>query len=498
MGKIMTKQYRNKYVISPEEIEGTSDDANNYEIIHVVQCNTSEDDMPFDVEHQRRGLAGETRDSRSMMPQRNQQRQDSSSNHQDPPGLPPTLVSVPADRSRRRSDSESSNDQEKTNSTPSKDISKEEDYDALEKEKDIQIFAHSRLWTSLAILCSWVGFTLALLARNSTKFVSIEIPMYFDPNYNTVNTIGMVNLELCYNSTFIPGFEGCIIDRLGSEEVDDIKYQLARSFSSLVVWLGGFAAVMITSSIFWYSINLRPLGFCFLISYFLESFSFIFLDSEVCKNHGCSVDSGGYLAIAASAFWMLASVSASRMDAFKFQQSARKKRHHFRMLRRKLLMEQLRETSNITDGTNVSLTDSDSWENASSDNSSDTSSEPEVFNRTLVSSFATSTDAVETTFVGFDSHGSDIEQGIHDTTSPDETSEQTMATKFYSQRKQSKRAKRVQLMEDDDDDERPKNGRSQCKSRVQVFDQGVPKSPEAGSARTVDLYRMKRIRYVTC
>mmetsp|Transcript_16382 Transcript_16382/g.40012 ORF Transcript_16382/g.40012 Transcript_16382/m.40012 type:complete len:487 (+) Transcript_16382:73-1533(+) len=486
----MTKQYRNKYVISPEN-QGTPEDS-NYEIIHVVQCSSSAEDMPFDVERQRQknSVEAETGDSLSMIPQRNQPQDPSPQiadhHHQDPPGLPPpTSVSTP-DKSKRRSGIETSNDQETENHTPSKDISED---DAFEKEKDIQIFAHSRLWTSLAILCSWIGFTLALLARNSTEFVSIEIPMYFDPNYNTVTTIGMVNLELCYNTTFIPGYEGCIIDRLGSEEVSDIKYQLARSFSTLVVWLGGFAAVMITSSIFWYSINLRPLGFCFLISYFLESFSFIFLDSEVCRNHGCSVDTGGYLAIVASGFWMLASVSASRMDAFKYQKAARKKRQHMRMLRRKALLEQMRETSNITESTNISLTDSDSWENSSNDTSSD-DSEPEVFNRTLVSSFPASTDAVETTFVGFESHDSDIEQGRQRT--PEEPPAQT--TRHLARK--SKSSRRVQLMDDEGFASTPKTS-SKTKSRAGENDR-VPKSPLAGSAKTIERFRVKLVRHQTC
>ena len=101
----MTRQYRNKYVISPGN-EGTSD-ASNVEIIHVIQCNSSSDDLPFDVERQANECAqDEDGDASSTMPRQSQPQApttDTENGHPDPPGTEyPTTVTVP-DRKKRLS-----------------------------------------------------------------------------------------------------------------------------------------------------------------------------------------------------------------------------------------------------------------------------------------------------------------------------------------------------------------------------------------------------------
>lgn len=186
-------------------------------------------------------------------------------------------------------------------------------------EGHFQLFAHDKLWTLFGLLSSWLGFVFSHLARDSSSFVTLQIPLYIDPAFNVVTSIGMTKLTLCFNDTFIEK-SGCIIDDLDSSEIDDNTFQLARSFAFLSLILGGFMSVMLSISVVWYSINLKPIGLGYLCAYFFQSFSFLFFDTSLCSSHGCNISNGGYFAIAASILWILACIAASRMDAIKYGQ----------------------------------------------------------------------------------------------------------------------------------------------------------------------------------
>ena len=197
----------------------------------------------------------------------------------------------------------------------------------------IKFLAHGSIWTCLGIFFSWTGFVLAYLARSSTEFVVVDPPIYFDPNFETVSAVGMINLRLCFNESYI-GRSGCTTHELSSEDVDDLMFQLSRSVAFLAVLFGGIMSAFLTTTIFWQSINLRPIGGGFMIAYLFQSFAFLFFDANLCDEHKCRVGSGAFCGILATIMWVFACVATSRMDSFKYRQIRRLRRKRARALRR--------------------------------------------------------------------------------------------------------------------------------------------------------------------
>ncbi|KAL3909952.1 MAG: hypothetical protein SGILL_007883, partial [Bacillariaceae sp.] len=197
---------------------------------------------------------------------------------------------------------------------------------ADQQQPHFQFMSHGKFWTLLGIVVSWTGFALAHQAWVSTEFVSLEKGMYVDPTFEEVTEIGMIHLRLCYNETFVvenidASLPGCTIHDLTAGEIDDTMFQTARSMAFLAVLLGGFVSVFMTTSVVWHSINLRPIGFGYLIAYFLQSFTFLFFDADLCTEHKCSLAQGGIFSAVASLCWILACIAAARMDSHKFQKN---------------------------------------------------------------------------------------------------------------------------------------------------------------------------------
>ena len=207
----------------------------------------------------------------------------------------------------------------------------------LLKESHFQWFAHGYFWTIVGILFSWTGFALAMLARRSNTFVTLETPMYIDPVFDTVEHVGLVNLQLCFNETYVddPALTGCTTHRLDSTDINDSMFQISRILVSLVILLGGFMSAFLTTTLLWSSINLRPIGIGYLFSYFLQSFTFLFFDTNLCAQYTCHVSTGCYYSILASICWIVACVAASRMDVYKLDQQEMKQAM-LRRLRRKI------------------------------------------------------------------------------------------------------------------------------------------------------------------
>jgi hypothetical protein len=322
---------------------------------------------------------------------------------QDPPGLLPSNSCSSSDgkKATRLSETDSSSDSSMEEMEKGKNGLPEKEE---KPENHLKLFAHDRLWTGLGLFSTWMGFMFAYLARSSTEFVTLEVPVYVDPIFDKVSSVGMINLQLCFNETFAPTAQGCITDQLGSDEVEDVIFQVARSFAFLAVLLGGFMSVMLTSAVVWYSINLRPIGLGYLFAYFLQSFTFLFFDTKLCSAHGCNISSGGYQCIAASIFWIIACIAASRMDAIKYHLAEKKKR---RRNRKQKKQKKLNPKSPVTTRTSSSSTDSDTWDVSSSD---DSTSDPDgiapnqLSNFGIVSSFPVSADAVETSFHNLSEH----------------------------------------------------------------------------------------------
>ncbi len=127
--------------------------------------------------------------------------------------------------------------------------------------------AHGKVWTFAGIALAWTAFACAYQARNTTRFVTVESPIYVDANFEEAFEVGMIKFQLCFNMTST-GRTECSIHDLDGNTVSDKMFQIARSMASLAMLLGGFLATWITSAMFWSSINLVPIGVGFLATYF--------------------------------------------------------------------------------------------------------------------------------------------------------------------------------------------------------------------------------------
>ena len=249
-----------------------------------------------------------------------------------------------------------------------------------EQYRHFEWCAHGLIWTCLAITFGWAGFGMSIVARQSTDFVALKSPMYLDPRYEKIPTVGMIQLELCFNETHLDILEelkddddekfvlldmkelkpqsrlfdepvtnnnghtypshggargthfavldeiddtpaNCIIHRLTSDDVnDDVMYKVSQSVAFLAIVFGGFVTIFLTSSVFWKTINLRPIGMGYLVAYFLQSFTFLIFDSSLCKdNEGCTMSQGGIYSAIASVCWIISCAASARMDNRKFR-----------------------------------------------------------------------------------------------------------------------------------------------------------------------------------
>jgi len=237
----------------------------------------------------------------------------------------------------------------------------------------LQWFSHGLVWTCMAITFGWVGFGLSLAARQSTAFVLLKEPMYLDPRFEKIPAVGMIKIELCFNETHLDILEElnddpqlvsqpqkrtfdlplteleshdfnkandfvadvidnatipCIIHRLTSDDVhDDAMYTTSVAAAFLAVVFGGFVTICLTFSAFWKTINLRPIGAGYLLAYFLQSFTFMIFDSNLCKdNMGCSMSRGGTLSAISSVCWIISCAACARMDRRKFKNEQKEKK----------------------------------------------------------------------------------------------------------------------------------------------------------------------------
>jgi hypothetical protein len=208
-------------------------------------------------------------------------------------------------------------------------------------------WGHGRLWTSVALGVAALGCGLAVVARQSTHFVSLEPWYYIAPIYEPVQTMGLIRMQLCFNESYsandaaaldasswstIPTSDnpaddpthsddatGCAIVRLSPDDVDDPMFNFARSLLTLGTALGLVLTILLVSSIVWESINLRPLGFGYLLAYFFQSFAMLCFDSNLCNLHQCRMGPGGNACILASICWIGACIAVAKMDSSKIK-----------------------------------------------------------------------------------------------------------------------------------------------------------------------------------
>ena len=148
--------------------------------------------------------------------------------------------------------------------------------------------------------------------------------------------------------------DSCHVIRLSNTIIEDTMWEVARVSTSMAIALGGFFCVMMISTLYWESINMKPIAVGLLITYLFQSFSFFFFDSQLCREHSCSLSDGTIMSIVASFCWFVSAMVAILMDVHhtrKLRRLARLERRRLRRLRKKKLQ---RESSTTTTETNSS------------------------------------------------------------------------------------------------------------------------------------------------
>lgn len=187
------------------------------------------------------------------------------------------------------------------------------------KRQHFRMFGHGKLWTLLALICAWSGCICAILSRQSIRFVDLKHPLEVAPIYEPVGSIGMIRMEICYDETMTAGLTGCQTIRLSRDAVNDKVFNLARCLLALGTALGLALTVVLCTSVFWETINLRPIAFGLLLAYFFQSFSLLIFDTEICNEYKCKMAPGSILCVVASVCWLATCAFVAKMDSFKIR-----------------------------------------------------------------------------------------------------------------------------------------------------------------------------------
>jgi len=221
------------------------------------------------------------------------------------------------------------------------------------KKKHLRLFGHGRLWTIAAFVLSWIGVVCSILSCRSTSFVRLSEPILINSLFAPVEETGMFRFRMCLNGT-VTGEFGCENIRLEPDRVDDRMFELGKIFLILGTVFGTFFTLCLSNAVYWESIQLRPIGLGYLFSYFLQSFSMLFFDSDVCRTNKCRVSTGCCLCIVACIAWIGTCISAARMEAHKLRANRKRRRERRRAVReeqKRLEAEKEQDSTAPTDST---------------------------------------------------------------------------------------------------------------------------------------------------
>jgi hypothetical protein len=240
---------------------------------------------------------------------------------------------------------------------------------AVAKEKHFSIFAFGKWLTMASIIFALAALTLSIFSRKSLKFVKMRNLVEISPQLNLVQDVGLYQMNLCYNETGVGAnsrriselediylsrylsyeqtldrdegnpenhnsLRGCFILNLTLEIVKDFVWNVSRAFLSLAIVSGSFLALMLCLSIYWESINLKPVALGLLLTYFFQSISFFFFDSELCRKYGCEMNEGSFVSVASCFCWFLSGLCCIRMDICYQTEKRRRLRRRKRALRK--------------------------------------------------------------------------------------------------------------------------------------------------------------------
>ena len=74
------------------------------------------------------------------------------------------------------------------------------------------VFAHGRITTIIPVMCAGIALILSVVARRSTNFVHLQVPLLISPTFDRVDRVGLVFLELCLADEITTVAEGSGIE----------------------------------------------------------------------------------------------------------------------------------------------------------------------------------------------------------------------------------------------------------------------------------------------
>mmetsp|Transcript_8153 Transcript_8153/g.10650 ORF Transcript_8153/g.10650 Transcript_8153/m.10650 type:complete len:504 (-) Transcript_8153:105-1616(-) len=193
-----------------------------------------------------------------------------------------------------------------------------------DKKVHFRCCGHGIFWTTLAIAAGIAGSYSSIVSHRSTDFVTLNKPILIAPIYEEVTSLGLFEMEVCTDQNATNHY-ACTNFELAPENLEDPIFQASRLFISLGAFFGTLVTAFLALSLFWESINLKPICIGYLLAYFLQSFTMLFFDSIICSDLGCKMGRGGTFCIGAAVCWIVACVAVTRMDNFKRRSIRRRK-----------------------------------------------------------------------------------------------------------------------------------------------------------------------------
>ena len=247
----------------------------------------------------------------------------------------------------------------------------------------MSLFAYGRYLTIASIIFALTALALSVVSKQSSSFAELEHPIEISPQLNLVDHVGLVKMPLCYNETAnktsqrralvlldslfsrslsiesVPTADagqgvnhhehhGCFVLELTVATIDDMMWNVSRMFLSLAIAFGAFLTIMLCSAIYWESINLKPVALGMLLTYFFQSLSFFFFDSEVCRQNVCHFSEGSIASVVASLCWFCCALCCIRMDIVYQAQKRRWLRRRNRALKKIKLHRKASEATDIS------------------------------------------------------------------------------------------------------------------------------------------------------
>ncbi len=252
-------------------------------------------------------------------------------------------------------------------------------------KKHTSSFPFGKWRTLFPITMSLVAIICSILCKESTNFVTLDEPIYIDAQHETIQELGLFWMELCRTEEFVTFEASGLVTRTeveyeeDAEDMDDLsffygssiiinehttsdsteiltgerttsgnatqdcrKYKLdsnivhdgiwnaARILVGFTTGIGFLFTAVLTTTVFWNSVNLIVVAFGIFFTYLCQCFAFLFYDSTICKKYVCYSSTGTTIAVVAALCWFLAGIGTLCMYLYDRNEKHRKEIEHLR------------------------------------------------------------------------------------------------------------------------------------------------------------------------